>query len=200
MKVKLRVVVLLALAASLAPATDYIKGNSFGNPSAPVMIEIFSDFQCPACKLFHDTEFPRLMKEYVAPGKVYVINRYFPLEMHPYGMKAAEVVAAAAQLGKYEQASEIAFAKQQEWGTSGKIEETVDNVLTSAEQQKLKGLLKAPAVQQTIAHDVTEGKAVPVPGTPTLVITYRLKRYTVGGREVLKYEWIKAMLDDILSK
>jgi len=120
--------------------------------------------------------------------------------MHPYGRKAAEVVAAAAQLGKYEQAADIAFAKQQEWGASGKIEETVDNVLTSAEQQKLKGLMQSPAVQQTITHDVNEGKAVPVPGTPTLVVTYRLKRYTLGGREVLKYEWVKAMLDDLLSK
>jgi protein-disulfide isomerase len=200
MNVKLRAVVLLALAASLATGTDYIKGNSFGNPSAPVMVEVFSDFQCPGCKVFHDTEFSRLMKEYVAPGKVYLIYRYFPLDMHPYGKKAAEVVAAAAQLGKYEQAADIAFAKQQEWGASGKIEETVDNVLTSAEQQKLKGLMQSPAVQQTITHDLNEGKAVPIPGTPTLVVTYRLKRYTLGGREVLKYEWVKATLDDLLSK
>lgn len=197
---KLRAAILLALTASLSSGYDYIKGNSFGNPSAPIMIEVFSDFQCPGCKLMHDTELPRLMKEYVAPGKVYLIYRYFPLDMHPYGRKAAEVVAAAAQLGKYEQAADIAFAKQAEWGASGKIEETVDSVLTSAEQQKLKTLLHSPVVQETITHDLNEGKSVPVPGTPTMLMTYRLKHYTLGGREVLKYEWVKAMLDDLLSK
>ena len=194
-----RAAILFALAVS-ASGSDYIKGNAFGDPAAPIMIEVFSDFQCPGCKLLHDTELPRLMKDYVIPGKAYLIYRYFPLEMHPYGRKAAEVVAAAAQLGKYEQAADIAFAKQPEWSANGKVEETVDNVLTSAEQQKLKVMMQAPAVQQTIAHDLAEGRSVPVPGTPTLLITYRLKRYTLGGREVLKYEWVKAMLDDLLTK
>jgi protein-disulfide isomerase len=197
---KLRAAVMLILAASLSSGSDFIKGNAFGNPAAPIMVEVFSDFQCPGCKLFHDTEFPELMKEYVIPGKVYLIYRYFPLDGHPYGRKSAEVVAAAAQLGKYQQAADIAFAKQQEWSASGKIEETVDNVLTSAEQQKLKTLLQTPPVQQAIAHDIEEGRGVPVPGTPTLLITYRLKRYTMGGREVLKYQWVKAMLDDLLKK
>src|SRR5579863_3219102 len=100
---KLRAALLFVLAAWVSSGADNIKGNAFGNPAAPVMIEVFSDFQCPACKLLHDTELPRLMKEYVIPGKAYLIYRYFPLEMHPYGRKAAEVVAAAAQLGKYEQ-------------------------------------------------------------------------------------------------
>ncbi|MDR3699299.1 MAG: thioredoxin domain-containing protein [Candidatus Sulfopaludibacter sp.] len=197
---KLRAAVLFVLAARVFSGAENIKGNAFGNPAAPIMIEVFSDFQCPACKLLHDTEIPRLMKEYVIPGKAYLIYRYFPLDMHPYGRKAAEVVAAAAQLGKYEQAADAAFAKQQEWGATGKIEETVDNVLTAGEQQKLRALMQAPAVQQAIAHDVSEGYAVPVTGTPTLLVTYRLKRYPIGGREVLKYEWVKAMLDDLLSK
>lgn len=195
-----RAVALLALAASILSGADTIKGNAFGNPAAPIMIEIFSDFECPACKLFHDTEFPLLMRDYVIPGKAYVIYRYFPLDMHPHGRKAAEVVAAAAQLGKYEAAANLAFAKQAEWSASGKIEETVDNILTAPEQQKLKNLMPSPAVQQAIDRDMAEGKAAAIPGTPTLLITYRLKRYTIGGREVLKYEWIKAMLDDLLKK
>lgn len=196
----LRAVTLLALAASVSSGADYIKGNAFGSPAAPIMIEVFSDFQCPGCKLLHDTELPLLMKDYVIPGKVYLIYRYFPLAMHPFGRKAAEVVAAAAQLGKYDEAADIAFAKQSDWSATGKIEETVDGVLTPAEQQKLKAMMQTPAVQQAIAHDMTEGAAVPVPGTPTLLVTYRLKRYTLGGREVLKYEWVKAMLDDLLAK
>ncbi|SPE41327.1 putative Twin-arginine translocation pathway signal [Candidatus Sulfopaludibacter sp. SbA3] len=197
---KIRAAAILALIASTSSGADTTKGNIWGSPRAPIVMEVYSDFACPGCKLLHDTELPRLMKEYVIPGKVYLIYRYFPLEMHPFGRKAAEAVAAAAQLGKYEQAADIAFARQGEWANSGKIEETVDNVLTAAEQQKLKALMQSPAVQQTIAYDMNKGKAIPVPGTPTLVITYRLRQYTLGGREVLKYEWVKAMLDDLLTK
>ena len=191
---------MLALAVSASSGADFIKGNAFGNPAAPILVEVFSDFQCPACKMLHDTELPRMMQEYVVPGKAYLVYRYFPLAMHPYGRKAAEVVAAAAQLGKYDQAAEIAFARQPEWSVNGRIEEAVDTVLSPPEQQKLKAVMQSPAVQQAIAHDMTEGNAVPLNGTPTLVVTYRLKRYTLGGREVMKYEWVKAMLDDLLTK
>jgi protein-disulfide isomerase len=199
-KMNLRAAAMVILAASVSSGADYIKGNAFGNPGAPVTIEVFSDFQCPACKLLHDTELPRMMQEYVVTGKAYLVYRYFPLEMHLYGRKAAEVVAAAAQIGKYEQAADIAFAKQQEWAASGKIEETVDSVLTAAEQQKLKAMMQNPAVKQAITHDMSEGQALPVNGTPTILVTYKSKHYTIGGREVLKYEWIKAMLDDLLTK
>ena len=34
--------------------------NTFGNPKAPLLIEVFSDFECPACKYFHDNEFQKI--------------------------------------------------------------------------------------------------------------------------------------------
>jgi protein-disulfide isomerase len=66
--------------ALVAGSTANVDNNTFGNPKAPVMIEVFSDFQCPGCKYFHDNEFQRIMTDYVVPGKVYVIYRYFPLQ------------------------------------------------------------------------------------------------------------------------
>jgi protein-disulfide isomerase len=195
-----RAAALTLLLAWAVSGTDFIKGNAFGNPAAPMMIEVFSDFQCPACKTLHDTELPQIMRDYVIPGKVYLIYRYFPLDMHQYGRKAAEVVCAAAQLGKYEAAANAAFANQPSWAIDGKIEETVDSVLTAAEQQKLKGLIKTPVVQSTLQHDLDEGKALPVGGTPELLVTYRLRRYPLGGASVLQYPLVKAFLDDLLKK
>jgi len=102
---------LVALAALLpiltvpAAAPDTIHGNAFGDPKAPVLIEVFSDFQCPGCKRFHDEDLPLLVKDYVATGKAYLVYRYFPLPQHTYGRKAAELVCACAQLGKYEPAA-----------------------------------------------------------------------------------------------
>jgi protein-disulfide isomerase len=197
---KLCTLILLALLACGAAGTDIIKGNSYGSPAAPVMMEIFSDFECPACKQFHDMEMPQLMRDYVVPGKLYIIYRYFPLPMHPHGREAAELVCAAAQLGKYQEAADSLFARQQQWSVDGKVQQAVDVVLTNAQQQKLKGLTKSPAVQDQISHDVDEAKSNAIPGTPALLVTHSMRRYPLTGAGVMNYPLVKAFLDDILKK
>ena len=197
---KLVTLALLALFAGAATSGDIIKGNAYGSPSAPLLIEVFSDFECPGCKTFHDTEVPQLMKDYVLPGKAYLVYRYFPLAMHPHGREAAEWVCAAAQIGKYQQAADTLFAHQQQWAADGRVEQTVDSVLTASEQQKVKSLLKTPAVQEEINRDMAEGVQVPITSTPGLLVTYRLKRYPVSGVGVLNYSLVKSLLDDLLKK
>jgi protein-disulfide isomerase len=189
--------VLLGVLVCGAGSNQNTNGNTFGVPSAPVMIEVFSDFQCPSCKGLHDNMLPQIMKEYVVPGKVFMIYRYFPLPMHPYGRPAAEFAAAAARVGKYEPVADALFAQQAVWGASGKVEDTVDKVLTPTEARKVKSLLKDPAVQQEIEADITEGKAVPVTGTPTMWITSHGKSYSLVWP--VSYPLLKSFLDSQLS-
>ena len=58
----------------LPPDTSYVgltvDGASVGSASAPVVITVYSDFQCPACKLFVTTELPSLLRDFVRPGLV----------------------------------------------------------------------------------------------------------------------------------
>lgn len=197
---RLITLLLLALVTCGAAGTDIIKGNAYGPPSAPLMLEVFSDFECPACKSFHDTEVPQLMKDFVQPGKAYLIYRYFPLPMHQHSRAAAEYVCAAAQIGKYQEAATALFSHQEQWSVSGKVAETVDDVLTAPQQEKVRRLLKSPAVQDEINHDLEEGRALPVQGTPTVLVTYRLRRYPLTGAGVLNYTLLKAFLDDLLKK
>lgn len=197
---RLATLALLALATCGAAGTDTLKGNTYGSPTAPLMLEVFSDFECPACKSFHDTEFPQLMRDYVEQGKAYLIYRYFPLPMHQHSRVAAEYVCAAAQIGKYRQAADTLFAHQMQWSADGKVAETVDDVLTASQQEKVQHLLKSSAVQDEINHDIEEGRALPVQGTPTVLVTYRLRRYPLTGAGVLNYTLLKAFLDDLLKK
>ena len=44
--------------------------NSMGDPSAPIKIEEFSDFQCPYCERFHSGTEPQLRQYYIDTGKV----------------------------------------------------------------------------------------------------------------------------------
>jgi protein-disulfide isomerase len=196
---KLCVAALTFLLPALAAVPDQIHGNAFGDPKAPVTIEVFSDFQCPSCKRFHDEELPLLVKDYVSSGKVYLVYRYYPLPQHVYGRKAAELVCACAQLGKYEPAANILFANQSSWSQSGKLDETLAAVLTPAERKKVAALVNDPSVQQPIAHDLAEGNALPVPSTPTMLVTYKSRKFPLFGEGLLRYTWIKDTLDDLLK-
>lgn len=197
---KLYLAALTAMLPAVAAAPDMIKGNAFGNPSAPLVLEVFSDFQCPGCKRFHDEELPLIVKDYVNTGKAYLIYRYYPLPQHPYGRKAAELVCACAQIGKYEQAADVLFANQATWSQTGKVDETVATVLTPAEQKKLPALLKDPKVQNPIEHDLAEGRALPVQFTPTLAVTYKTKHFNLYGDGLTHYDWVKTAFDDLLKQ
>ncbi len=197
---KLYVFALAAALPGMAAAPDLMKGNTFGNPKAPLLIEVFSDFECPACKYMHDEEVPKIMKDFVDAGKAYMIYRYDPLQMHKHSREAAELVCAAAQTGKFVQASNALFAKQQVWSNDGRVVQVIDAVLTPEERKKVRALLKAPAVQTEIAHDMEEAAALQVPGTPTLLITYRARRYPLSGPGVMQYAWVKSFLESLLAK
>src|SRR5579862_37749 len=194
------VIALAALLPSLAAAPDAVKGNAFGDPKAPILIEVFSDFQCPACKRFHDEELPLIMKDYVASGKAYLVYRYFPLPQHAYGRKTAELACACAQLGKYEPAANALFASQVFWSTDGKVEQAVAPVLTPAERKKVAVLMKDPSVKQSIDHDLKEGQALPVASTPTMLVTYKSKQFRLFGEGLFNYQWVKSSFDGLLGQ
>jgi protein-disulfide isomerase len=188
---------LIAAAVLVAGSTANINNNTFGNPKAPVMIEAFSDFQCPGCKYFHDNEFQKIMTDYVVPGKVYVIYRYFPLQMHPYGRVCAEYACAAAHLNRYQKVADALFAQQTAITANGNVDAVVNGVLTPTEQAKVKSLLKSPDVQKEIETDIAEGAAVPVPSTPTLWVTAHGRSEIVKGP--VNYDLFKQYLDALLK-
>jgi protein-disulfide isomerase len=191
-------VVLAASVALIAGSTANTSGNTYGDPHAPVLLEIFSDFQCPACKTLHDEEFQLIMKDYVVPGKVFVIYRYFPLQMHPFGHPCAEFACAAARIGRYQKVADALFAQQASISQTGNVEAVVNSVLTPTEARKVKALRLDPAVQHEIQADIDEGKTVPVTGTPTLWVTHAGKSQEISWP--INYSLLKSYLDSQLKK
>jgi len=193
-------IALLTAVVLVAGSTANIKGNTYGDPRAPILLEVFSDFQCPSCKLFHDNQFQQIMKDYVVPGKVYVIYRYFPLAtIHPYGRLCAEFACAAARVERYGKVADILFAEQSAIAATGKVEETVNKVLTPTEARTVKSLLKSPEVQQEINTDLAEGPLVPVNGTPTLWVTPKGKKSQAIAWPI-DYNLLKSYFDSLLAK
>src|ERR1035441_5091257 len=150
---KLFALALTALLPCLAASSDADPGKSLGSPSAPIRIEVFSDFECPACKGLHERILPSLMTDYVIPGKVFLVSREFPLPMHQYSREAAAYATAAARVGKYQPVADALFQNQVAWAANGKVWDAVANVLTPAEAKKVQLLAKDPSVMSSVDRD-----------------------------------------------
>ena len=73
------------------------RDHIFGAPDATLSIIVYTDFECPFCKPFHQTA-----KDIVAAynGNVNLVYRHFPLPFHnPGAQKEAEAAECAAELG-----------------------------------------------------------------------------------------------------
>jgi protein-disulfide isomerase len=179
-----------------APQVD--KGKALGSPTAPVTIEIFSDFACPACKTFHENTLPLLMRDYVVRGKVYIVSREFPLNIpgHEHSREAAAYATAAARFNRYSQVADALFRTQADWEKSGKPWDIVAAALTPDLLPKVKALAQDPSVIKAVQDDSNYGTAIGVGQTPTLYLTCGSKRFPIAGYG-LEYSLLKSMIDDM---
>ena len=194
---KLFALALAALLPCLAASSDADPGKTLGSPSAPIRIEVFSDFECPACKGLHEQVLPLVFKDYVIPGKVCVVSREYPLPMHQYSREAANYATAAARIGKYQQVADTLFLNQTSWEVSGKVWDTVAGLFTPAEAKKVQLLAKDPAVLSEVQRDVDAGRVAGINQTPTMIVTHGTSRFPVTG--VVNYNLLRSMLDGLLK-
>lgn len=83
-----------------------------GDPKAGVTIIEFGDYQCPFCRQFWKETLPRLKKEYIDTGRVRLIFRDFPQEVHPEAMATAMAAECAGDQGKYFEFHDKVFLEQ----------------------------------------------------------------------------------------
>jgi protein-disulfide isomerase len=189
--------------------------KTLGNKSAPITMEVFSDYQCPACRAFFENTLRAMINDYVASGKVYLIHRDFPLPMHPYSMDAARWANAAARIGRFESIDAALYDTQDKWTKDGSMEQYISAALGSADfkrvQKQVQGCLTqtVPPAVAAQAHnceldtfiqaDIALGKQVPVNSTPTIVITYKGQRYPpMSG--IFTWPIMKQYLDSLMSQ
>ena len=65
-----------------------------GGENAPVLIVGFDDLECPFCARLHQAIFPAITQRY--GDKVHFVYRDFPLDQHPWAMRAAIDVSCMA--------------------------------------------------------------------------------------------------------
>lgn len=163
-------------------------GAPFKGPEkAPVVVTVFSDFQCPYCGRVSPL-LDEVLKLY--PKEVKIVHKNFPLQNHQFAIPAGVAALAAHRQGKF-------------WEMHDKIFENY-NALTNekfGEFAKALGLnmdtftkdSNDPELQRQVQSDLQDGIRAEVRGTPTLFVNGR----RVNERSL---EGIKAMVDTELRK
>lgn len=68
-----------------------------GPEGAPVRVIVYTDLECPYCKIFHEVHLPRLKETY--GDDINIVYRHYPLvNLHPTARHAAEAAECAAQV------------------------------------------------------------------------------------------------------
>jgi protein-disulfide isomerase len=174
-------------------------GKTLGQKNAPILLEDFSDFQCPMCRMYFLGATQEVIANYVSTGKVYLVHHDFPLDMHAHSHEAAKWADAAAAIGKFQEVENVLYTKQDDWGTTGKIEEAVATVLTPAEMKRVKALVDSPEVAAALQMDKDLGNKRNVSSTPSIYVTPK------GGQMVFlppagtTYPLLKQYLDYLLK-
>jgi len=181
--------------------TSVTYAKSLGSSSAPVRIEVFSDYQCPQCRNFYLNTLRPVIDNYVSAGKVYLIHHDFPLSIHSYSREAARWATAAAVVGDFETVDQALYTNQDKWETNGQIEPFIAAVLSPADMKKVKTLYTQDATEldAAVATDQALGKAKNIDSTPTIFITARGETHELppGG---VNYQLMKQYLDYLLQQ
>lgn len=90
------------------------EGTAMGNPEALVRIDVFEDFQCPACVYYTEEVEGRIAETYVASGQVYYVFRHYPFldraSVTKESQQAANASMCAGEQGLFWEYHDMLFA------------------------------------------------------------------------------------------
>lgn len=187
--------VLVVSAAAQGSAQGASPPNSSGPEGAPVTVEIFNDYECPACAPMNEEvkEFEQAYR-----GGVRVVFRNFPIPMHKYSLVAAKAVEAAGAQGKFRQMLDLLYARQKEWSSSTKPERHFASYARrlGLDARRFKSDSESERVAERIRLDEERGKALGVRGTPTLYVN----GVEVAPGTLATRPYIRAAIEEALPK
>jgi protein-disulfide isomerase len=188
-------VVLLAVcpASPEGPVTN----KSLGSEKAPITMQVFSDFACPACAAFHLHTLRPLIRDYVSNGKVLLTFYVIPPRQRLPAYRAACYANAAARCGQFEKVADALYQNRQKWIESGDVEPVVAEVLTPEDLKKVKAELRNN-IDLPLENDLAAARWSQIRSTPTTIITCRGKSVPVVG--AVSYSILRLYLDKLLEE
>ena len=109
----------LPLVLSETSAAEPGGEHAMGAADAPVTIIEYASLTCPHCADFHTEVLPDLKERYIAPGKVKLVYRDFPLDQRALD---AATLAHCAGPDRYFGLLDVLFQTQQKWATAESLD------------------------------------------------------------------------------
>lgn len=166
-----------------------------GDTAAKVWLIVVSDFQCPYCKLYHDSAGSKIQREYVETGKIRLAYLNYPLSQHPHAVPAAEAAMCAGAQGKFWAFHDSLFATQTEWARLGDGTPVFNRIAkgTAVDEAAYTKCVSDHVMQPMIQADYARGSAQGVRGTPTFFVDSRRIDNTYS------YTALKPILDSAVA-
>lgn len=183
-------------------ARPQASGTAAGDPNAPVRIDAFEDFQCPACKYYAENVEPEIMKTYVATGKVYYVFRNYPFlddnSATRESDQSANAAMCAADQGRFWDYHDILFTN---WKGEN-IGYLTDKRLTAFAQalgldmNAFNACFKANKHKDQINTDLADGAKMGMSGTPSIFVNGKI----IAPGKIPTFEDIKAAVNAALGQ
>lgn len=184
--------ILPSLRASMAPVGEIVTiepverpqgdGTSLGDPDAPVLIEVWEDFQCPACQAFSEQVEPSVVENYVKTGKARYVFRHYPFLDDQVASKesdqAANASMCAGEQGRFWDYHDMLFAN---WESENAGAFSNKRLVAFAETLGLNmtdfnACFDDNKYKDQIDKDLADGKSAGVSGTPSLFVNGEIVR------------------------
>lgn len=143
-----------------------------GEIKAPVTLEEFGDFQCPACATVAGMLRP-LEAEY--GSKLRVVFWNFPLAMHKHGRDAALAAEAASLQGQFWQMHDLLYDKQSAWSIADDVRPLFEQFATELklDVERFKKDYASAEVAARVDRQREYGVSRGVKNTPTIFVNGR---------------------------
>ncbi len=140
-------------------------GRRTGFGSGKVVIDEYSDFQCPFCGKFFKETLPQIEQAY--GDKVEIVYKHFPLSFHENAQKAAEASECARDQDKFKGYHDTLFNHQDALDVASLKKYAADLGLDTA---TFNGCLDQGRKKAVVDKDAAEGQQRGVSGTPAFFI------------------------------
>ncbi len=146
-------------------------GKSKGDPAAPVVVEVWADFQCPACRAFASGPERRLEETLIASGRVRLVWHHFAF-LGSESLWAAEAAECAAEQGRFWEYHDKLFTEQagENRGTFSKANLKRFAAELGLHTDAFSACLDQERYAAQVRGETEEGRRKGVRATPTIFI------------------------------
>lgn len=156
--------------------TERPSERTMWNKEGTHTLTVFSDHQCPACKVFHEylAGFEASSSPNISVTKnIAFVFRYYPLyQVHEHAFPLAYAAEAAARQGKFEEITKRFFADQVKLENVKDLNPYIAQVAKDLKLDIKKFVvdMKDGALQSVVQNDLSLGEQLGVNATPTFYL------------------------------